>query len=237
MTFVSQTAQAPAPPVSISATEQLRAAILAGEFLPGERLFEVRLSERLGVSRTPIRAALQALAADGLLDHAPNRGYSVRAFDAAEILQAYEIRAVLEGLAAKRAAQLGLDEAGRRTIEEALADGDRLLARGRLVPEDRIAYGASNAAIHGTILAAAGARMLGDLLRLTQQVAPSSHRNVVAFEYDDVRRRHDDHHRIYEAILCRDAARAEFLMRGHVDSVRLSMTRSAAWAGAGRAES
>jgi GntR family transcriptional regulator of vanillate catabolism len=229
MTVGPQPARTPAPPVSISATEQLRAAILAGEFLPGERLFEVRLSERLGVSRTPVRAALQALAADGLLDHAPNRGYSVRVFDAAEILQAYEIRAVLEGLAAKRAAQLGIGEAGRRTIEEALAAGDRLLARGHLLPEDRIAYGTSNAAIHGAILAAAGARMLGDLLRLTQQVAPSSHRNVVAFEYHDVRRRHEDHHRIYEAILCRDGARAELLMRGHVDSVRLATTRSAGW--------
>jgi GntR family transcriptional regulator of vanillate catabolism len=156
-------------------------------------------------------------------------------FDAAEILQAYEIRAVLEGLAAKRAAQLGIGEAGRRTIEEALAAGDRLLARGHLLPEDRIAYGTSNAAIHGAILAAAGARMLGDLLRLTQQVAPSSHRNVVAFEYHDVRRRHDDHHRIYEAILGRDAARAELLMRGHVESVRLAMTRSAGWTGGERA--
>jgi GntR family transcriptional regulator of vanillate catabolism len=234
MTIAQPAVGVSAPSVSLSTTERLRAAILAGEFLPGERLFEMRLAERLGVSRTPIRAALQALAADGLLDYAPNRGYSVRAYDVAEILQAYEIRAVLEGLAAKRAAQYGLDDAARRTIEAALADGDRLLARGRLVPDDRIGYGASNAAIHGAILAAAGTRMLGDLLRLIQQVAPSSHRNVVAFEYHDVRRRHDDHHRIYEAILCRDGARAELLMRGHVESVRLAMSRSAGWMGAER---
>jgi GntR family transcriptional regulator, vanillate catabolism transcriptional regulator len=231
MTIAQPADGAPAPSVSLSTTEQLRAAILAGEFLPGERLFEMRLAERLGVSRTPVRAALQALASDGLLDYAPNRGYSVRAYDTAEILQAYEIRAVREGLAAKRAAQLGIGDAERREIAAALAGGDRILARGHLVPEDRIAYGAVNSAIHGAILAAAQSRMLGDMLRLSQQVAPSSHRNVVAFEYHDVRRRHDDHHRIFEAILCRDAARAEFLMRGHVDGVRLALSRSEAWPG------
>jgi GntR family transcriptional regulator, vanillate catabolism transcriptional regulator len=220
---------ASAPSVSLSTTEKLRAAVLASEFVPGERLYEVRLSERLGVSRTPIRAALQALASDGLLDYAPHRGYSVRSFDAAEILQAYEIRAVLEGLAAKRAAQLGMGDAPRRDIEGALLEGDRLLSRGHLIPEDRIAYGAINSTIHNAILTAGQARMLGDMLRLSQQVAPSSHRNVVAFEYQDVRRRHDDHHRIFEAILCRDPGRAELLMRDHVESVKLSLSRSESW--------
>ncbi len=218
---------ADARPVSASTTDRLRAAVLAGEFQPGERLYEERLSQRLGVSRTPIRTALQALAADGLLDHEPRRGYSVRAFDTAETLQAYEIRAVLEGLAARRAAQLGLDVEGQRIVEEALREGDRLLARGWLEPEDRIAYGAINFRIHNAVYLAGRSRMLGDMLRLSQQVAPSSYRNVIAFEYHDVRRRHDDHHRIFEAILCRDAGRAELLMRDHVESVRRALIRTA----------
>lgn len=213
-------------PVSASTTDRLRSAVLAGEFKPGERLYEERLSERLGVSRTPVRTALQALASDGLLDHAPHRGYSVRAFDMSETLQAYEIRAVLEGLAARRAAQLGLDVAGQRVVEEALRDGDRLLARGHLEPDDRITYGAINFRIHHAIYLAGQSRMLGDMLRLSQQVAPSSSRNVIAFEYQDVRRRHDDHHRIFEAILCRDAGRAELLMRDHVESVRRALIRA-----------
>ncbi|HEY0879601.1 MAG TPA: GntR family transcriptional regulator [Zeimonas sp.] len=215
-----------ARPVSASTTERLRAAVLAGDFRPGERLYEERLSQRLGVSRTPIRTALQALAADGLLDHAPHRGYSVRAFDTAETLQAYEIRAVLEGLAARRAAQLGIDVEGQRTIEEALREGDRLLARGWLEPDDRIAYGAINFRIHNAVYLAGRSRMLGDMLRMSQQVAPSSYRNVIAFEYQDVRRRHDDHHRIFEAILCRDGGRAELLMRDHVESVRRALIRT-----------
>lgn len=216
----------PSRPVSASTTERLRAAVLAGEFKPGERLYEERLSERLGVSRTPVRTALQALASDGLLDHAPHRGYSVRAFDTAETLQAYEIRAVLEGLAARRAAQLGLDVDAQRTIEEALREGDRLLARGWLEPDDRITYGAINFRIHHAVYLAGQSRMLGDMLRLSQQVAPSSYRNVIAFEYQDVRRRHDDHHRIFEAILCREAGRAELLMRDHVESVRRALIRA-----------
>jgi GntR family transcriptional regulator of vanillate catabolism len=210
----------------ISTTDRLRAAVLAGEFKPGERLYEERLSERFGVSRTPIRTALQALAADGLLDHAPHRGYAVRAFDIAETLHTYEIRAVLEGLAARRAAQSGLAAGEQRTIEEALREGDRLLARGWLEPDDRIAYGAINFRIHNAVYVAGGSRMLGDMLRMSQQVAPSSYRNVIAFEYHDVRRRHDDHHRIFEAILCRDGSRAELLMRDHVESVRRALMRA-----------
>lgn len=215
-----------ARPVSASATERLRAAVLAGEFKPGERLYEERLSERLGVSRTPVRTALQALAADGLLDHAPHRGYAVRAFDTAETLQAYEIRAVLEGLAARRAAQLGMDVDTQRAIESALREGDHLLARGWLEPDDRITYGEINFRIHHAVYLAGQSRMLGDMLRLSQQVAPSSYRNVIAFEYQDVRRRHDDHHRIFEAILCREAGRAELLMRDHVESVRRALIRA-----------
>ncbi|OYZ89211.1 MAG: hypothetical protein B7X99_20220 [Rhizobiales bacterium 17-65-6] len=54
----------------------------------------------------------------------------------------------------------------------------------------------------------------------------SSHRNVVSFEYLEVRRRHEDHHRIYDAILLRDAYRAEMLMREHVASVKTGLVRS-----------
>src|SRR5690606_41469047 len=55
-----------------------------------------------------------------------------------------------------------------------------------------------NDAVHSAVHSAAKSRMLKDLLRMTHQVAPSSHRNVIAFDFNDVRRRHDDHHRIYE---------------------------------------
>lgn len=211
---------------SASTTEVLRGAILAGEFAPGERMYELGLSERLGVSRTPIREALKSLAGEGLLDHIPNRGYYVREYSVDDIVQAYEIRAALEGLAARRAAQLGLAAEERAIIEKALHDGETFLKRADFSPGNRALYGEINAAFHSAIHAASQSRMLRDQLRMSQQVAPSSHRNVIAFERLDVRRRHDDHHRIYEAILCRDAGRAELLMRDHVESVKIALIRS-----------
>ncbi|HWW48673.1 MAG TPA: GntR family transcriptional regulator [Xanthobacteraceae bacterium] len=211
---------------SVSITDSLRCAILAGEFQPGERMLEVSLSERLHVSRTPIREALKALAGEGLLDHIPNRGYYVREYSVDDIVQAYEIRAALEGLAARRAAQLGMSTEDRAVIEAALRDGEAILNKGELSPHDRMLYGEINSAFHGAIHSAGQSRMLRDMLRQSQQIAPSSHRNVIAFEQLDVRRRHDDHFRIYEAILCRDGARAELLMRDHVESVKISLLRS-----------
>lgn len=211
---------------SASTTAALRGAILAGEFAPGERIYEQGLSERLKVSRTPIREALKSLAGEGLLDHVPNRGYYVREYSVDDIVQAYEIRAALEGLAARRAAQIGLAAEQRATIEKALHDGEAFLERIEFSSADRVLYGEINSAFHSAILAGSQSRMLRDQLRLSQQIAPSSHRNIVAFERRDVRRRHDDHYRIYEAILCRDAARAELLMRDHVESVKIALIRS-----------
>jgi len=215
-----------APTRSVSITEILRGAILSGEFQPGERLYEVTLSGTLNVSRTPIRAALQSLAGEGLLDHIPNRGYYVRGFSIEEIVQAYEIRAALEGLTAKRAAQRGLTNEDREIIEKSLRDGDAILQKGSLSHSDRIAYGEVNTTFHGAIHNAGQSRMLRNMLRMSQQVAPSSHRNVIAFEHQDVRRRHDDHHRIYETILEGDSGRAELLMRDHVERVKISLIRS-----------
>jgi len=216
------------PTRSASVAEQLRTAILAGAFRPGERLQEVRLGQRLNVSRTPVRLALQALAGDGLLEYAPNRGYSVRAFDRVELLHAFEVRAALEGLAARFTAERGLDVAERAALERILADGDALLRGGALAEAGRPAYTRMNAAFHEAVHQASRSRMLGEVLRISSQVPLSSHHQVVAFEHGKVRRRHDDHHRIFEAILMRDAGRAESLMRDHVASIRAAFMGSPA---------
>eukprot|EP01035_Chromulina_nebulosa_P034851 gene34851-46815_t len=87
--------------------DRIREAILDGSVSAGERINEVRFSRILDVSRTPVRAALQALAGEGLLDYAPNRGFTVREFPLDAIVDAYEIRASLEGVAARFAAERG----------------------------------------------------------------------------------------------------------------------------------
>ncbi|QOZ08058.1 GntR family transcriptional regulator [Bradyrhizobium sp. CCBAU 51765] len=223
----------PAPETSSSTRfesvlEAVRAAILAGEFEPGERLHEVKLTTLLGVSRTPVRAALQKLASEGLLDYTPNRGYTLREFSIDEVISAYEVRAVLEGLAARLSAERGLNVSEIGTLQQALRDGDDLLRNGQITDEHRSEYSRINAYFHVTIHASAGSRLLNDMVYLCQQVPVSSPRNVVAFEEGDVRRRHEDHHRIFEAIVGREPWRAEMLMRDHVASVKSSLIRSLA---------
>jgi GntR family transcriptional regulator of vanillate catabolism len=225
-TILEPTGGARAGNRSLSVMDLVREAILGGAVKAGERLNEVQLSKTLSVSRTPVRAALQALAGEGLLDYAPNRGFTVREFPLPAIVDAYDIRASLEGVAARFAAERGLRAEEKGTIERSLAAGDKLLERGSFEAGDLMIYRGINGDFHDTVLAAARNRMLGEMIRICHHVPMSSNRNIVAFEYRDVRRRHDDHHRIYEAILAQEPWRAEMLMREHVSSIKTSLIRA-----------
>lgn len=211
---------------SLSVMDEIREAILNGSVSSGERINEVRFSKTLAVSRTPVRAALQALAGEGLLDYEPNRGFTVREFPLAAIVDAYEIRASLEGVAARFAAERGLSADERAVIEQSLEAGDKLLARGKFEAGDLTIYRDINGDFHDALLAAARNRMLAEMIRICHHVPVSSSRNIVVFEYHDVRRRHDDHHRIFEAIMQREPHRAEILMREHVSVVKTSLIKS-----------
>ncbi|MDB5641413.1 MAG: hypothetical protein JWN07_730 [Hyphomicrobiales bacterium] len=203
-------------PRSISAADRVRESILTGHFAPGARINEVHLSRALGVSRTPTRAALHALAAEGLVDYAHNRGFTVREFPLQAVLDAYQIRAALEGLACRLAAERGLADEQRAAMEQALRDGDDILRHETLNEDDLVAYRAMNVMFHDAILAAAQSRMLMEAVRLTLNMPGSTHRHIVSFKHDDVRRRHDDHHRLYQLIATGEGWRAEVLMREHV---------------------
>ena len=211
---------------SLSVMDEIREAILNGSVGAGERINEVRFSKTLDVSRTPVRAALQALAGEGLLDYAPNRGFTVREFPLDAIVDAYEIRASLEGVVARFAAERGLSAEERAVIEQSLKAGDLLLAPGQFEDGAIEMYRGINGDFHETLLSAARNRMLAEMIRICHHVPMSSSRNIVAFEHHDVRRRHDDHHRIYEAILAREPHRAEILMREHVSGVKASLVKS-----------
>jgi GntR family transcriptional regulator of vanillate catabolism len=208
---------------ALSVMDRVREAILGGAVGAGERLNEVQLSKTLSVSRTPVRAALQALAGEGLLDYAPNRGFTVREFPLPAIVDAYDIRAALEGVAVRFAAERGLGPQEKEIIERALASGDRLLERGSFEAGDLTIYRDINGDFHDGLLAAARNRMLSEMIRICHHVPVSSSRNIVVFEYHDVRRRHDDHHRIFEAVVAREPWRAEMLMREHVASIKTSL--------------
>lgn len=203
--------------LSESVTETLRRSILDGRYKPGERIEEIPAAEQLGVSRTPVRAALSLLASEGLIDHQPKRGYVVRAFDLDVILAAYEVRSVLEGLACRRAAQHGLtpDQAAR--LRACLATGDRILASGELRAEDHEPYQQMNVDLHNTLMEAAGNPWLDRFVDQAHQIPYASDRVILwNVSHDVILRSHGDHHRIVEAILDRDGSRAEQLMREHV---------------------
>jgi GntR family transcriptional regulator of vanillate catabolism len=201
-------AEADAKTHSGSLLEHLRQQILDGQFQSGSRLNEVRLSKHLKVS------------------HTPNKGFTVRDFPVSEIIDAYEMRALSEGLAARLAAERGLGDEIRQTLERALAEGDAVLAKRSGTKGQRGSYAAINEAFHSSILRAAGSDLVREVVRLCQRMPQASAHNVMAFELDDVRNRHEAHHRIYEAILGREPREAENQMRQHVLSVKLSMIRS-----------
>jgi GntR family transcriptional regulator of vanillate catabolism len=209
--------------MSQSVTDRLRTAIMDGRFLPNEKLQEMALSALLNVSRTPIRAALHGLTKEGLLEYVPNRGYSVRGIDTERLISVFDIRSSLEGLAARLAAEKGMDGLTMADFESGLKKGDRIIAKGKLVLADRDHFVEVNVRIHEAILRAADDQLLKDMIGLCQNIPTSSDRNVLWHDFDWVRRSHDDHHRLFDAICLRDGARAEQLMREHVFVVKQHM--------------
>ncbi len=90
--------------------EALREAIITGHLAPGERLMELQLAEELGVSRTPVREAIRKLELEGLVHMIPRKGAYVATLSMKDIVEVFEIRGALEGLAAALAAESITDE-------------------------------------------------------------------------------------------------------------------------------
>lgn len=109
-------------PLTDLVVSALRERILSGDMPPGERLVEGKLSEELGVSRMPVREALRQLAAEGLVTIEPRRGASVTSFSPQQMRELVEVRATLEGLNAKLAAQ--------RHDDQQIAEMERILEEG-----------------------------------------------------------------------------------------------------------
>src|SRR6185503_18124502 len=112
---------------TVNALLKLREFILGGEIKAGERMSELLLVERLGVSRTPVRAALVRLEQEGLLRALPSGGFVVDAFNERDIHAAIEIRGTLEGLAARLAAERGVSPAELDDLKQCLSDLDALV--------------------------------------------------------------------------------------------------------------
>ncbi len=201
---------------SLSVTERLREMLLRGEFTPGGHLQEMALAEHMQVSRTPIREALRQLAQDGLLIYQPNRGFVVKRFALDDIMQAFQVRAVLEGLAARTLAERGLQDAQRQALQDSIAAGDALL----LLPEwDAHAYEqwrGMNTVFHVTIIKGAENALLTRFCQDARKLPVVFNGSFRWYRREDFRRSHDHHHVIFDALQRQEPERADWFMREHI---------------------
>lgn len=209
----------------------LRELILKGEFKPGERISELPLSARLKVSRTPLRLALDRLAGEGLVEPYPTGGFIVREFSQADIWDAIDLRGVLEGTAARLAAERHGGEADLAALSELC---DRLETLVPVTPENFATYLAVNAEFHEELKRLAGSRILAQALDRIYGLpfaAPAAlvFGGIETAQSPQVSIIAQEHHRaIVEAITYREGARAEALAREHSRVARKNLSRALA---------
>ena len=209
--------------------QRIRELIVEGTLQPGTRVAEATIAERLGVSRTPVRNALPALASEGLLEPAGKRGYAVRNFTVQDSYRATEVRCVLEGYAARELA----GRADRAPIVSALrgilVEGDAIFAKGYVILDDEEAYAVMNGRFHDLIVGGARDPLLTELIHRVYSV-PFVAPNVVASNripldeiYPILMSGHRQHHAIVDAIESGQPDVAENLMRGHSTPARRTL--------------
>lgn len=211
------------------ATLVLRERLLEGHFQPGERIREVPLAAELGVSRIPLRLVLERLAHEGLLDVRPTRGFVVQRFSAADIYDGIELRGLLEGMAARLTAEKAQGPADTATLQSLHDDLVRVLEPRRLTFECLEQFMDLNGKFHAEILRLADSRMLE---RAMEHVCSLPFASPSAF----VRRQYlapeswelfhiaiDQHRGILDAIMNREATRAETLAQEHARVARRNL--------------
>jgi len=205
----------------------LRALIMSGEFEARSRLPEVAISERLGLSRTPLRQAMDRLVAEGLLERVKTGGCRVASFDHSDINDAIELRGVIEGTAVRPAAERGADP---RLIDEArgLLDAiDTAVSDPENIDFD--AYVLLNARFHETLGRMAGSAVIQrEVERICKLplASPSAFlrgQEVIPDFMKSLIRAQSHHRAMLEAIEAREGARAEAVAHEHARLARQNL--------------
>ena len=206
---------------TVRAELALRDFVLSGEIKPGERLSELALVGRVGVSRTPVRAALMRLAEEGLVESIPSGGFVVRAFSDRDVREALEIRGTMEGLAVRLAAERGVPTTALAPLRDLLARLD-VVVTAALHQETAFAdYVDLNARFHREVVALADSRLIERQLERAMTLpfaSPSAFVRAQAEAPEALQILHvaqDQHRCIVEAIEAREGMRAEALMKEH----------------------
>ena len=196
------------------AYDRIRAGILNGEFAPASRLKEEELVRLCGVSRTPVREALGRLAAEDYVIVTRNQGAQVKAWSDADVADLFDLRALLEGHAAARAAQL-IDDRGLRLLQANIEEMEGVFASGASDAQKTETFLHLNGQLHEAIWKAAGSERLESLLsRLVEQalVVRTAHQ----FTMERIVQSHRHHRDLVEALSNGDPLWAESVMRGHI---------------------
>ncbi|MEQ9634733.1 MAG: GntR family transcriptional regulator [Devosia marina] len=205
----------------------VRDLIVSGELRAGTRLSELILVERLGISRTPLRAALAQLGQEGLVEAIPSGGYAVRSFSREEVIDAIELRGTLEGLALRLAAERGVAPARMGELNRLLEGIDEAL-KGDVADMDFDGYVDLNAAFHEKLWGLASQTIRREIERVTSLpfASPSAfldkQANVEAFRRS-LYGAQTQHRAMVEAIGLREGSRAEALAREHARLARQNL--------------
>ncbi len=208
---------------------QLRDLILRGEFEPGQRLAEAQLGERLGASRTPVRAALMALEQEGLVEANETVGYLVRRYTPQEVADAIAVRGHLEGMAARLVAEHGVSRQLQAQLQACLDEGDRALAANPLTYESYADYASMNDRFHALLLEACGNRALQRAVQLNDKLpfAPASAmlpmQSALEQDREWMHYAHRQHHMLFAALKAGEGARAQALAVEHTEVAQMNM--------------
>ena len=205
---------------------RIREMILRGDLGAGARVAEAPLAELLGMSRTPVRQALPVLAQEGLLTQHVTRGYVVRGLSKADILDAIDLRGVLEGMAARRIAETGASRAVLQALRVCLAEGDQILAEGHVADKAEALYVDMNVRFHQIIVLECRSAIIQQALERNARI-PLAGPQALAVDKTSLERMHEtlayahrQHHYIVSAIERGEGSRVEALMREHTNPVK-----------------
>ena len=208
------------------ATLALREMLVQGQLRPGEKIREVPLSAQLKISRIPLHLALERLASEGFLEVLPKRGFRVQRFSVEDIQDAIELRGVLEGMAARMAAERLPDPRILRTMQALSQEIQKLVRQPRMTIDVFTRYIELNAEFHAALLDLAGSRMLRRAIERAcclPFASPSAflNRQYISTDLRDLFLISADQHcAIVDAIANREGMRAESIAREHARVAR-----------------
>lgn len=192
---------------------ELEREIFLSELLPGQRLDEQEIAQRFGVSRTPVREALQALASAGMVEMRPRQGATVAALTVSSLIEMFQVMAELEGLCARLASRR-MDRGQRETMRREHEEMIRILDVDN--DADPALFYETNKRFHEIIYQGSQNAFLIDQMRsLRTRVAP--YRRYVTFQPGRMQASIGEHAAVVTAILERDAEAAQARMREHVN--------------------